>query len=77
MTRRLPAQNWPGMIRFITLDRAVGVLIVHADQRYGKARQRSRLGIKAGEDKSRLDGGQRQPLFYPAEGVQPRGGFVR
>ncbi len=31
----------------------------------------------AGEDETGLNRGQRQPLFYPAEGVQPRGGFVR
>ncbi len=61
----------------IALGRAIGVLIAHADQRGGKARQRPRLGIQAGEDETDLNRGQRQPLFYPAEGVQPRGGFVR
>ncbi len=61
----------------IALGRAVGVLIAHANERIGKARQRPRLGIQAGEDETGLNRGQRQPLFYPAEGVQPRGGFVR
>ncbi len=61
----------------IALGRAIGVLIAHANERIGKARQRPRLGIQAGEDETGLNRGQRQPLFYPAEGVQPRGGFVR
>lgn len=57
----------------IALSRAVGVLIAHADQRIGKARQRPRLRIRAGEDKARFYRGQRQASLYPAESVQPRG----